>query len=631
MTSTMKITCRDARDKLMTWAFNSDDQDTITIARRDTLEPDVNLAWDYSISRDRHARITYALQTWYIEHLSGKRRTTLNGESLLMGVPVALPAECEVIVGETALTITHDEPEIIPDGNISIHRATGDAVDVIPEDTRFEVLSQVSEALATADDDDLGRVMEVIRPYFPTMESGGISVYRDKELFHPVFYPPRKAEISNRLARLALESRHALLWDRALSSETKDYTSLVGKTQAIYAPILRGFKALGVVYLHTASKFTDADLALLAAICEIISANEHFDPLTANLRLPSVFISYSRRDIDFVNKLVADLRRQRATVWFDKRLRVGKDWQVQLEQAIKQSDAFVLVMSPDSLASEWVQWEIEKAREHGKPIFPLWHRECDDVPSELARLQRIDLIKDYQAGVLELAEDLYEISGEEDTLTPERVMRGVGKGEKVRVLFLAANPLDGDRLRLDQEIRTIQERIRGGKYRHQFDMIQQGWAVRFSDLQHYLLEYKPHIVHFSGHGNRAGQIILEDNNGASQPIPAKSLKLLFDALNNHQNPSSGVQLVILNACYSAVQAKAIAEAVGCVAGMSRAVSDSAAIEFAGAFYNALTFGENVQVAFNLSMAAMALTAEEETPQLIGKLADPNNLIFCEEE
>ncbi|MBZ0278353.1 MAG: CHAT domain-containing protein, partial [Anaerolineae bacterium] len=93
----------------------------------------------------------------------------------------------------------------------------------------------------------------------------------------------------------------------------------------------------------------------------------------------------------------------------------------------------------------------------------------------------------------------------------------------------------------------------------------------------------------------------------------------------------GVRLVVLNACFSAVQAEVIAEEVGCVVGMTRAVGDRAAIAFAGAFYNALTFGQSVQGAFNLGEAAMSLTGEEETPKLIANNMDASQLFFCRED
>ncbi|MBZ0275360.1 MAG: TIR domain-containing protein [Anaerolineae bacterium] len=515
----------------------------------------------------------------------------------------------------------------IPDGVISLRQSAVEPAPEISEAQRLEVLSRVTMALATPNDSLEGRLLDVIRPYFPALHSGGISLIHDKELFHVAYYPPGRAEISNRLARRALDERVAFRWDRTAASDTSGYfSSLTGTTQALYAPILRGANNLGVIYLHTRGTFSQADLSLLSAISEIVGANANFDPQTARLRLPSVFISYSYKDTDFVKDLVADIRRQRVTVWFDERLRSGKDWQGQLTQAIRQSDAFALVLSPDSLVSKYVRWEIEQAHEAGKPIFAMLHRPCDSVPDDLARLQWIDLLADYRAGVLELVEELYAQSSERDTLKSEPVIvPRAGSNEKTRILFLAANPSHTNPLRLGEEIRTILERIRGSRYRDQLDT-KQGWAVRYSDLQQYLLEYAPHIVHFSGHGGENGAIMLENERGESQPVNKKTLQLLFRAFKE-----KGVRLVVLNACFSAVQAEVIAEEVGCVVGMTRAVGDRATVAFAGAFYNALTFGRSVQAAFNLGAGAMSLTGEEEMPKLLTHNIDASRLFFFRED
>ena len=58
-----------------------------------------------------------------------------------------------------------------------------------------------------------------------------------------------------------------------------------------------------------------------------------------------------------------------------------------------------------------------------------------------------------------------------------------------------------------------------------------------------------------------------------------------------------IDLVFLNACYSEKQARAIAEHVNCVIGMSNAISDIAAIEFASTFYSSLGFGRSIKDAF----------------------------------
>ena len=83
-------------------------------------------------------------------------------------------------------------------------------------------------------------------------------------------------------------------------------------------------------------------------------------------------------------------------------------------------------------------------------------------------------------------------------------------GQKlIKVLFLAANPHDIGQLRLDEEIRSIDEALCKSASRQRFQ-IEQQWAVRVSDLQGLLLRHRPDIVHFSGHGSPASGLFLED-------------------------------------------------------------------------------------------------------------------------
>ena len=77
----------------------------------------------------------------------------------------------------------------------------------------------------------------------------------------------------------------------------------------------------------------------------------------------------------------------------------------------------------------------------------------------------------------------------------------------VKILVLATNPQETDPLRLDEEVRGIDEALQQSRFRDKFELEQQ-WAVRVSDLQRFLLRYKPDIVHFSGHGSESSEIIL---------------------------------------------------------------------------------------------------------------------------
>ena len=195
-------------------------------------------------------------------------------------------------------------------------------------------------------------------------------------------------------------------------------------------------------------------------------------------------------------------------------------------------------------------------------------------------------------------------------------------GSKVKVLFLAANPKDTNPLRLDEEIRSIDLALQQAEFRDKFD-IKQHWAVRVTDLQGYLLRHQPDIVHFSGHGSAVSEILLEDNNGNSRPVPPRALSQLFSILKDN------IRCVVLNACYSEPQAQAIAKHIDCVIGMSNAIGDEAAISFAAAFYQALGYGRSVQAAFDLGCVQIDLENlnEQDTPKLLAFNSTPGSITF----
>ena len=194
--------------------------------------------------------------------------------------------------------------------------------------------------------------------------------------------------------------------------------------------------------------------------------------------------------------------------------------------------------------------------------------------------------------------------------------------DKVKILFLAANPADTPPLRLDQEVRAMDEALRQAEYRERFEIIQH-WAVRVSDLQSCLLRHTPDIVHFSGHGSGASEIVLENAQGPSQVVPAEALSRLFALFKEH------VHCVVLNACYTSEQAQAIGEHIDCVIGMSKAIKDQASLNFSAAFYQALGYGRDVQSAFELGCVQIDLQglAEGDTPQLLALHRDPRTIYF----
>lgn len=187
----------------------------------------------------------------------------------------------------------------------------------------------------------------------------------------------------------------------------------------------------------------------------------------------------------------------------------------------------------------------------------------------------------------------------------------------VKILVLATNPEETTPLRLDEEVRSIDQALQQSRFRDKFELEQQ-WAVRVSDLQRFLLRYKPDIVHFSGHGSESSEIILEDSEGNSKPVPASALSNLFSLLKDN------IKCVVLNACYSEAQAEAVSRHISCVVGMSKAIGDEAAISFSEAFYGALGDGRDIKTAFELgcNQINLAYLDEHDIPKL--KTAEENS-------
>ncbi|MEA5452118.1 CHAT domain-containing protein [Leptolyngbya sp. CCNP1308] len=193
-----------------------------------------------------------------------------------------------------------------------------------------------------------------------------------------------------------------------------------------------------------------------------------------------------------------------------------------------------------------------------------------------------------------------------------------------KILILAANPKNTTRLRLDEELRDIEEGLRRAQHRDRFALTQR-LAVRPRDIQRAMLEETPQIVHFSGHGDGAEGLMFEDEGGNAKLVSGAALAGLFALFADPAEFPDPIHCVVLNGCYSVVQAEAIADHVPYVVGMTKAVGDRASIEFAVGFYDALGAGRTVEFAFKLGCAAIDLAGKPEsaTPLLINKKAPPS--------
>ena len=116
--------------------------------------------------------------------------------------------------------------------------------------------------------------------------------------------------------------------------------------------------------------------------------------LDRNSEQANVFISYSRRNKDFVQQIHSALEATGREVWVDwESIPVAGDWWQEIQLGIELADTFLFVLSPDSVASKVCGQEIEEALKHNKRLVPLVFEEVppEQVHPELARLNWIFL------------------------------------------------------------------------------------------------------------------------------------------------------------------------------------------------------------------------------------------------
>lgn len=182
--------------------------------------------------------------------------------------------------------------------------------------------------------------------------------------------------------------------------------------------------------------------------------------------------------------------------------------------------------------------------------------------------------------------------------------------EEITILFLASNSVEDCYLKLDEEARSIQEKIRLSEYRDTV-RFETRWAVRAGDIMQAINETNPTIIHFSGHGCEDGALVLQNPDGTPKLVSPQAISQAITTV------SDTVKLVFFNACYSSAQASRIVENIDTAIGMNAPIGDEAARVFAARFYSSVGFGLSVEQAYKQAKAELLLEgiAEDTTPEL----------------
>jgi hypothetical protein len=389
----------------------------IVIGRVGDARLDIDLSPDLGVSR-RHARLFRNQAEWLVEDLGSRNGTLLDGRPVTVPTPVTpgsvLHVGANVIRIHFSLIGVDLQTEEGP-GSIAADVLSHETVPPagMREDDLLSVLARLQEVVGYARNqvDMLDGSLRELRDAFRAAERASIVMVEKGELIVRAFWPRPAAATSFTLARRAIDSEHALLWRRSPGT-AESSPSLTATASALYAPMLRAGRAVGAVHLDTVSTttaFASGDLPRFGVMANIIGAAIDVPTAASFPRLPGIFVSYAHVDGDFVRQLVGDLRRRQIRVWFDERLRSGEVWHQQLRAAIGAADAFLLVLSPASVTSEYVQWEIGVAKDLSRLVVPVVYQRCQR-PEAVRELQSINLAKDYAAGLLNLKERLMPLT-----------------------------------------------------------------------------------------------------------------------------------------------------------------------------------------------------------------------------
>jgi hypothetical protein len=181
----------------------------------------------------------------------------------------------------------------------------------------------------------------------------------------------------------------------------------------------------------------------------------------------------------------------------------------------------------------------------------------------------------------------------------------------ITVLVLASSPIDQGSLHLGKEHKLIKHSLDSATNRDQFRVVP-CMATTVDDMRRYLLEHTPSIVHFCGHGSGEKGLCFEEESGTTHTVNGERLAKLFHLVNED------VKCVVLNACFSEVQARAISNHIDFLIGMKEEIGDPAALKFAQGFYEAIWAGQSCEKAFKFGCSAIdtANIPEEHIPVIM---------------
>ena len=190
--------------------------------------------------------------------------------------------------------------------------------------------------------------------------------------------------------------------------------------------------------------------------------------------------------------------------------------------------------------------------------------------------------------------------------------RNLKKRKHLTVLYLTSSPDPDNPVRVDAEVRRVQEAIRASKYSENVTVHFRP-AADLNSLIDGLNDHRPQIVHFSGHGNE-DEILTDSGEVGKDSGKILTFDLLAKALAATDSPP---EVIVLNSCKSSPAKKSLLPNANIIVTMTTSISDIAASAFAPRFYAAIAAGQSVKAAFEQGKVAVEAVSisEANTPEL----------------
>ncbi len=182
-----------------------------------------------------------------------------------------------------------------------------------------------------------------------------------------------------------------------------------------------------------------------------------------------------------------------------------------------------------------------------------------------------------------------------------------------KILFIKINPIGTKNLYLDAEEKEIEEIRKKSTNRDHYELESKG-AVTIEELHEHLEEYKPTILHISGHGNNEGVLYFHDDENYKKEVSIHRFCRFIKNYNQH------LSCIFLNACFSLSGIHNITDMNNqAIIGMNNEIPNDTAIIFSKAFYTSLFGGKSIADSFDSAIGVVGLDGfgDENIPCLKG--------------